>query len=210
MRQGWVVIGVLLFLIGLAQSPYAAHTINLPLVMSPMQGGATPTATRAACDPAYPDVCIPPPPPDLDCTQITFRNFAVLPPDPHDFDADNDGIGCEDLASPTSTATATSTSTPTSTPTQQVMTVTYRVTGTASQVSLSYLSASGQDIDLQTALPWTLEFTTSALTDLSLEARSATTEHLELSCEIAINGTLVTYDQTTDSAQGVFCERFLP
>jgi micrococcal nuclease len=47
------------------------------------------------CDPAYPTVCIPPPPPDLDCGEIGFRNFTVLPPDPHGFDGDNDGIGCE-------------------------------------------------------------------------------------------------------------------
>jgi hypothetical protein len=47
------------------------------------------------CDPAYPSVCIPPPPPDLDCGEISFRNFTVLPPDPHGFDGDNDGIGCE-------------------------------------------------------------------------------------------------------------------
>ncbi len=47
------------------------------------------------CDPAYPDVCIPPPPPDLDCADIPYRNFRVLPPDPHRFDGDHDGIGCE-------------------------------------------------------------------------------------------------------------------
>jgi len=52
--------------------------------------------TRAGnCDPSYPDVCIPPPPPDLDCKDIRFRRFRVLPPDPHRFDADHDGIGCE-------------------------------------------------------------------------------------------------------------------
>src|SRR2546427_5600363 len=38
------------------------------------------------CDPSYPDVCIPPPPPDLDCPDIPYRNFRVLPPDPHNFD----------------------------------------------------------------------------------------------------------------------------
>ncbi len=47
------------------------------------------------CDPAYPDVCIPSPPPDLDCGDIPYRNFRVLPPDPHNFDGDGDGIGCE-------------------------------------------------------------------------------------------------------------------
>ena len=45
------------------------------------------------CDPSYPDVCIPPP--DLDCRDIPYRRFRVLPPDPHGFDRDRDGIGCE-------------------------------------------------------------------------------------------------------------------
>ncbi len=47
------------------------------------------------CDSSYPDVCIPRYPPDLDCGEIQFANFKVLSPDPHGFDADNDGIGCE-------------------------------------------------------------------------------------------------------------------
>ena len=47
------------------------------------------------CDPSYPDVCIPPSPPDLDCGEIQYRNFKVLTPDPHRFDGDKDGIGCE-------------------------------------------------------------------------------------------------------------------
>lgn len=47
------------------------------------------------CDDAYPDMCIPSPPPDLNCVDIEFREFAVLPPDPHEFDIDGDGVGCE-------------------------------------------------------------------------------------------------------------------
>jgi len=47
------------------------------------------------CDPSYPTVCIPPYPPDLDCDEIPYRRFKVLPPDPHGFDGDDDGIGCE-------------------------------------------------------------------------------------------------------------------
>jgi hypothetical protein len=47
------------------------------------------------CDPAYPDFCIPPPPPDLDCADVNGTNFTVLPPDPHGLDADGDGVGCE-------------------------------------------------------------------------------------------------------------------
>lgn len=52
-------------------------------------------AGRDGCDPAYPDVCIPPPPPDLDCADVPYRRFRVLPPDPHRFDREGDGIGCE-------------------------------------------------------------------------------------------------------------------
>ncbi len=57
-----------------------------------------PSASAAAsgsCDPAYPTVCIPPPPPDLDCADIPYRRFTVLAPDPHHFDGDGNGIGCE-------------------------------------------------------------------------------------------------------------------
>lgn len=35
------------------------------------------------------------PGPDVDCGQITERNFRVRPGDPHNFDRDGDGIGCE-------------------------------------------------------------------------------------------------------------------
>lgn len=58
----------------------------------------TPTVASGAnenCDPAYPQVCIPPFPPDLDCSDIDACRFEVLPPDPHYFDGDGDGIGCE-------------------------------------------------------------------------------------------------------------------
>lgn len=50
---------------------------------------------QSNCDSSYPDVCIPPPPPDLNCPDITYRNFTVQQPDPHGFDRDSDGIGCE-------------------------------------------------------------------------------------------------------------------
>lgn len=47
------------------------------------------------CDPSYPDVCIPPPPPDLNCSDIEHRQFTVEGDDPHGFDTDGDGVGCE-------------------------------------------------------------------------------------------------------------------
>ena len=56
----------------------------------------TPLTPRPGnCDPSYPTVCIPSPPPDLDCGEIPHRRFTVLAPDPHGFDRDRDGIGCE-------------------------------------------------------------------------------------------------------------------
>jgi hypothetical protein len=56
------------------------------------------TTTRAPtrnCHPSYPDFCIPPPPPDLDCPDIGETDFTVQGTDPHGFDGDNDGVGCE-------------------------------------------------------------------------------------------------------------------
>ena len=58
------------------------------------------TGSRGNCDPSYPTVCIPPPPPDLDCTDIPYRDFPVLPPDDQHFDGDHNGLGCEFVASP--------------------------------------------------------------------------------------------------------------
>jgi micrococcal nuclease len=69
----------------------ACHQPVAPVPVAPPGLGAE----RPGCDPAYPDVCIPPPPPDLDCPDVPYRRFRVLSPDPHRFDRDGDGIGCE-------------------------------------------------------------------------------------------------------------------
>jgi hypothetical protein len=57
--------------------------------------GAEPLA--AGCDPAYPDFCIPSlaAAGDLDCGHVDGSHFAVLAPDPHRFDGNHDGVGCE-------------------------------------------------------------------------------------------------------------------
>lgn len=67
-----------------------------PTAPSPDPGEAAGTLPPAAqCDPAYPDVCIPSPPPDLQCSDLPFDRFRVLPPDPHNFDGNRDGVACE-------------------------------------------------------------------------------------------------------------------
>jgi micrococcal nuclease len=58
---------------------------------------AVSTSVKAtSCDRSYPDFCIPPPPPDLDCPDVRGKKpFRVRRPDPHHFDRDRDGWACE-------------------------------------------------------------------------------------------------------------------
>ena len=55
----------------------------------------SPKSEISNCDPSYPDVCIAPYPPDLNCGDIGYSNFRVIGSDPHGFDRDRDGVGCE-------------------------------------------------------------------------------------------------------------------
>jgi hypothetical protein len=52
-------------------------------------------SNNSNCDPSYPDFCIASPPPDLNCADISQKRFTVSGSDPHGFDRDNDGVGCE-------------------------------------------------------------------------------------------------------------------
>ena len=47
------------------------------------------------CHPSYPDVCLPPPPPDLDCADVAAQAFRVTGEDPHRLDGNGDGVACE-------------------------------------------------------------------------------------------------------------------
>jgi micrococcal nuclease len=53
-----------------------------------------PSGAPAGCDPNYTGACVPPFPPDVDCADIG-RPVTVVGADPHNFDADGNGRGCE-------------------------------------------------------------------------------------------------------------------
>jgi endonuclease YncB( thermonuclease family) len=76
---------------GISGPPAKSHTAGNSVAPIAALGGK--------CAPSYPTVCIAPPPPDLDCKDIPYRRFAVrwdVPdPDPHHFDGNQDGVGCE-------------------------------------------------------------------------------------------------------------------
>ena len=59
----------------------------------PAQPAPPASQPGADCDPNY-TPCVPPYPPDLNCSDISFP-VTVIGSDPHGFDADGDGRGCE-------------------------------------------------------------------------------------------------------------------
>jgi micrococcal nuclease len=65
-------------------------------IVPPGKGGGDGGGGNGDCDKAsYLGMCIAPSPPDLDCAEVGFTNFQVIQPDPHGFDRDSDGVGCE-------------------------------------------------------------------------------------------------------------------
>jgi micrococcal nuclease len=84
---------------GACHEPAPPVPVPIPTPPTTTATAPPPPPPAANCAASYPDVCIPPPPPDLDCSQIAYKRFRVLhtvaSPDPHRFDGDHDGIGCE-------------------------------------------------------------------------------------------------------------------
>jgi len=79
--------------VGIWGAPCHGNTTK-PAATAASGGGAVRVATPK-CDPNYSGACIPSPPPDLDCSDITARRFRVVGIDVHHFDVDHDGIACE-------------------------------------------------------------------------------------------------------------------
>lgn len=83
--------------------PTPSGTVSTPVPSSPpvvspprpTVPGTTAPSRNSNCDASYPGICIPRNSPDLDCRDVPYRNFVVRQPDPHRFDGNRDGIGCE-------------------------------------------------------------------------------------------------------------------
>lgn len=73
------------------EEPVYIPPTEAPVIVQPTE------VPVANCEPAYPDFCIPPvwQVGDLDCGDVGGGWFTVYPPDPHNFDGDFDGVGCE-------------------------------------------------------------------------------------------------------------------
>jgi hypothetical protein len=82
---------------GLPPLRYCVSWENARLPPPARESGLPGIRTSATCAGSYPEFCIPPPPPDFDCPDLPTSNFAVAQSggDPHRFDRDGDGIGCE-------------------------------------------------------------------------------------------------------------------
>jgi endonuclease YncB( thermonuclease family) len=90
-REGWYVAADA----ASAKAPCSTGTTSAPTSKAAAPAPAAGAGSRARCDASYPGVCIPPAPPDLDCGDITARRFKVVGTDPHRFDGDRDGVGCD-------------------------------------------------------------------------------------------------------------------
>jgi endonuclease YncB( thermonuclease family) len=88
---------------GYGRHPRQARYVRVDARHGDIPCGGTPAAapvvpvapSTGGCDPSYPGVCVPPYPPDLDCSQLSISRFRTSGTDPHDFDTDGDGVACE-------------------------------------------------------------------------------------------------------------------
>jgi uncharacterized repeat protein (TIGR01451 family) len=85
------------------RSPCGAIPVSDPNRQNDVAGGfaavgAAGQPLPVLCDPSYPTVCIPPPPPRLECNDIPFKNFQVVhttdSSDPQHLDNNFDNVGC--------------------------------------------------------------------------------------------------------------------
>ncbi len=76
-------------------APVPAPAFPAPPPPTPKPTPAPTPAPGSGCSPSYPSVCIRRRLQILTAPRSHSRNFTVLSPDPHGFDGDHDGVGCE-------------------------------------------------------------------------------------------------------------------
>lgn len=117
-----------------------------------------------ACDPAYPDFCIPPPPPYLNCSDFVEKNFTALAPDPHGLDGDEDGIACEEAVTPPAALPPNAPEATITAVTSSAITMDWAVptapNGTIAAYQFGWLSASGKPVPA-----WDGEYAVAAASD---------------------------------------------
>lgn len=118
-ESGWLLVNLELLRLGFAQvTTYPPDVKYVDALYVDAESGAiahelglwglppTPAPTVAPqqsnCEPSYPDICIPIGAADLDCPDMYAQNISrirvlwdVANPDPHRFDGNGDGVGCE-------------------------------------------------------------------------------------------------------------------
>lgn len=77
---------------GLWAPDTCAGAVDLPVGESP---GSTVAPVAGDCSPEYLGACVPPGPPDVDCSDLAERRFASVGSDPHGLDGNGDGVACE-------------------------------------------------------------------------------------------------------------------
>jgi Flp pilus assembly pilin Flp len=91
----FVVVGILFLAGGINGLLERAGSAEQP---SELAGPPAVEPSAVPCHASYDGVCIPPPPPDLDCADIEGRGIPVPVTvggsDPHKLDPDGDGLGC--------------------------------------------------------------------------------------------------------------------
>ena len=70
-------------------------TVDFTATVPTPKPAPTAIVTPGTCDTRYPATCIPISDGDLDCADIAQRDFEVAGSDPHNFDGDDNGLGCE-------------------------------------------------------------------------------------------------------------------
>ena len=98
LKAGWISPSSIVLIFNENPSLFDADIITVvasPNTAVPQSGSLDTSAPQSDCDPSYPDFCIPPPPPLLNC-DTQPNDFTVLPPDPHGFDRDIDSRGCDE------------------------------------------------------------------------------------------------------------------